>query len=151
MPLKFPSKRTTDRLAYGLLIFLCLFVGLAGLRNVWIGLISPSWPRAQGLVIAADVRRRGVRAQRNYAYEQYAYNVGGVPYDGSRVSTDLFFVDYRAVLSRYRVNQPVQVYYNPNNPRDALLEPGSLEGIWLVGGAILLYGLVLKRLWRYVR
>jgi len=102
-------------------------------------------------VIAAEVRRRGVRAQRNYAYVQYAYNVGGVPYDGSRVSTDLFFVDYRAVLSRYRVNQPVQVYYNPNNPRDALLEPGSLEGIWLVGGAILFYGLVLRRLWRYVR
>jgi hypothetical protein len=70
---------------------------------------------------------------------------------GAAFQRIFFFVDYRAVLSRYRVNQPVQFYYNPNNPRDALLEPGSLEGIWLVGGAILLYGLVLRRLWRYVR
>jgi tetratricopeptide (TPR) repeat protein len=79
---------------------------------------------------------------------QYEYSVGYMAYSSNRVS----FRDEGVrgpktalkVMNKYRHHHDVTVYYNPANPKEAVLEPSNIGDILtplMVGGLLALVGL----------
>ncbi|MCA3005668.1 MAG: DUF3592 domain-containing protein [Planctomycetaceae bacterium] len=121
------------------------------------------WPTTEGRItysLAAPVALASGRTEYRVVLT-YDYQVGRLSFIGSRVRlwrgsvTDEAW--QRAVAGRYPVGTKVPVYYDPDNPRTALLEPGAaLEdvgpGAVLLGLAmvpVLLCGLLVRH-WRWL-
>ena len=124
---------------------------------------SKAWPIAAGRVTASDVKvetrterddNGGTRTVQMYgARVGYSYSVAGVAYEGhlvdwiDGVETSLE-APARKVVEKYPVGQLVNVYYDPVDPKMAILEPWRIKGILLlilftvafgVAGAVLLW------------
>lgn len=73
------------------------------------------------------------RQSKNYsAAIEYAFEVNGVVYEGTRIaavkemSGDISVA--QAILDKYPVDEHVSVAFQPDKPENCLLEPGSLGG-----------------------
>ena len=129
-----------------------VFGGLVLICLAYIGyqVESPSetWPSAQGTVSVSEKIRTS--NGKNMRFE-YRYSVNGSSYRSSRVnySQDLqvsFAFDPWAAVNRYPTGSTVAVYYDPRNPRDALLEPGVAPAIkWALAAGVVavIFGIVL--------
>ena len=108
---------------------------------------SQSWPTAQGVVVSSEVTARRSRSGKGRhrttygADVRYEYTVNGVQYSSGKIS----FGEYRthsrgpaqAAVDQYPRQAEVVVYYNPDKPEEAVLEPGKMGGIvilFIVGG-----------------
>jgi hypothetical protein len=98
------------------------------LREVW---HARHWLTASGRVISSKVesrRRTGVgdtaATLGNFAAVSYEYKVGGRHYTGKRISIGEQAADVgvEIVLDRYPKGAAVDVFYNPANPQQAVLE-----------------------------
>jgi hypothetical protein len=93
-------------------------------KNIKMAKASPAWPTTDGVVTAAERGRVALRMQPRVTY---SYTVKGVPFTSKRVS----FVgaipkqEIDTVLRKYPAGQAVTVHYAPENPVQAVLEPGS--------------------------
>ena len=72
---------------------------------------------------------------------RYSYSVDGTPYTGGKVS----FSQYggrqehsRQIVQQYPVGKAVDVYYDPEKPETAVLEPGVTNSSYLILGIGLL-------------
>jgi len=119
-------------------IFLLLFLGLglwslaSGTIKAAEGLAARSWPSAEGRVIQSRIEEfyshQRLRFRRLCFRIDYLYLLGGTVYEGHRVnagwscfgSEDLM----QGLLARYPVGAKVRVFYDPERPDRALLEPG---------------------------
>lgn len=98
---------------------------------------APSWARVPGRIVSAIV----VPDDGGYApLVRYTYTVAGKPYQSSRIA--LAFTSYirerhaRAVADRYRAGRDVVVSVDPDDPAQAVLEPGSGAAAFAIfGGA----------------
>lgn len=104
------------------------------------------WLQTSGKVISAKAVSRRVRTAqtrfgaeqgggeqlRNFADIRYEYRVNGKRYSGQRVGIgeDLGDHDVAGTLERYPQGASVTVYYDPDNPAEAVLERDAPEGIW---------------------
>ncbi len=131
-----------------------LFIGVAGilvLSAVYLTLRSmaaKSWPRTQGKVLSALVEKS---YSDNTPYYRpliaYQFQVNGHDYQcdhlafGQRTGAE---PDERGRLKaeekakQYPVGSTVQVFYNPGNPADAVLEVRTVGVGCMIGSAILL-------------
>jgi len=103
------------------------------------------WPEATGMVTQSAV-------EVDDGYEVrvvYEYSVNGVGYSGSRIqfgSQTSYLRKGRAeaAVSRYPVNSHVTVYYDPENPAEAVLDRTSPSGLeYMVIGIVCLVMMVL--------
>jgi hypothetical protein len=111
---------------------------------------SLSWPATPGTVTFAEVKRgtnRDDDGNESYVYYpsvQYTYQVQGqsftgrnIAFGGKLASNDPAQAEKE--LARYPLNGQVPVYYNPDNPSEAVLERKAAGAKWgLVVGIILL-------------
>jgi hypothetical protein len=107
------------------------------------------WPSAQGRIVHARVRavRRkqadGSPTVANVPDVEYAYSVDGVEYTGKRIGIGDDSSEVDAALDRYQVGSTGPVYYNPANPREAMLErdpPASPTVLYAIAAGVLLAG-----------
>ncbi len=127
----------------------------AGLYLRWRAAASRNWPSVMGRVVATQVRvevlpmeSTGDAYSRYYPEVEYEYTVDGHTYRSKRIrfgglpfvySTDRGEIE--AWLAEYPVGKKVQVYYNPQHPSEAVLEPGASPAaliLLVVGGISLL-------------
>jgi hypothetical protein len=104
------------------------------------GIRSSSWPSVGGIITSSDVREwyeEGAQGPESYTrgstqYEAditYIYIVENSKYCSKRIDTS-FRGENRglnrsySISKRYYSGKQVQVYYDPNNPRISVLEPG---------------------------
>ncbi|MCL7423437.1 MAG: DUF3592 domain-containing protein, partial [Methylobacter sp.] len=89
-----------------------------------------SWPEAQGALLRAQLISKRSKQSTTYRVEaEYRYNVDGRDYRGSRVAIGSAadnVGDFQQALGKrleqaYRAGQPVSVWYDPDNPADAVL------------------------------
>jgi hypothetical protein len=125
----------------GVLLFLRLGLswideGLETRRQI---AVSPVWPTTNGVVTASTV---DTHIPRNPRYDPdylprviFAYAVDGRTYRGERLwpGRAVFgtYNEARRVVERYPRGQPVTVYYDPDDPATAVLEPGGDWTRWL--------------------
>lgn len=93
-------------------------------KNIQMAKASTAWPGVDGLVTAAERKRIALRMQPRVTY---SYAVNGVNFTSNRVSFAAAIPkkEIDNVLARYPVDQAVTVHYQPDNPAQAALEPGS--------------------------
>ena len=116
-----------------LLVATPVFVYL--LRNVMLSKVSRNWPKVNGTIINVP-NMPSVRKNKM----EYEYEVAGTTYRNGRVffsNMDTNSISLAIELDRkYNKHQIVDVFYNPKKPKQAVLEPGRIDGA-LLGVAIL--------------
>ncbi|OHB21367.1 MAG: hypothetical protein A3J67_03435 [Parcubacteria group bacterium RIFCSPHIGHO2_02_FULL_48_10b] len=123
------------------------FFGLPMAQNA---MKSKNWPSAEGTVTVSRLSTHTGSDSTTYGADiAYDYTVEGVLYTGSKVT----FGDYsssdpshaREVVNRYSEGKSVIVYYNPDDPKTSVLEPGANWSSFMVagiGGLFVLVGLL---------
>jgi hypothetical protein len=111
-----------------------------GLGQIELAKQSVDWPTVEGMVQQSTVeyRRDSEGGGAYYAQVLYDYTVQGVTYSGNRIAIG----DYgsgtpsyaRSIVNEYQVGRTATVYYSPDNPEEALLEPGLQNQAYLTPG-----------------
>ncbi len=117
-------------LVFGVTAFLMLLGGgllFLGIRAKRTAGASRAWPSAQGTIVSSQLLASGRGKSRWYkAQVSYTFAANGQSYTGERV----MFGDARSssmakeqgVVDRYKQGAAVEVFYNPQQPQDAVLE-----------------------------
>ena len=111
---------------------------------------SQAWPSTQGQIESTEIKQNTSTDSDGYTsttYKpliMYSYSVMGQPYQSDRIAfgfTQSYGKTAKAqeVLNKYPLNAPVNVFYDPDNPAEAVLERkvGS-KAVGLVLGIIFL-------------
>lgn len=114
------------------------------------------WPTVKGTIRSSTVASREAPAMRQDSSDdddapkpppqtlyrpqvEYTYTVDGQTYTGTELGRDVVEVSSRqhaqAHAARYVPRTPVTVFYDPNDPSQALLEPGVQASSWAIPGA----------------
>jgi cytoskeletal protein RodZ len=106
---------------------------------------SKNWPFVTGEVTEFDIRNRPADNS-VYARIRYIYKVDGNTYTGTRFTLDNGESGIRQVARRldaYPQGHTITVYFNPNNPSHAVLEPGMpVNSLMVTAMAYLFFVLV---------
>jgi hypothetical protein len=87
---------------------------------------SKKWPRASATVTASAVEKSPGHRWRYSAALQYSYRVGGKDYQSSRVfwgGNEGRQKHMASVVETYPAGGKVRVFYDPDNPAEAVLDP----------------------------
>lgn len=142
-----------------------MFIGLGfvyvGLRQRSTALESESWPSVEGKIVISEVVARSSGASggyQRYYYPSVAYDYtieerwyrGKQVTSGGEIGVSISWMAERA-LTRYPMGSLVRVYYNPEQPSEALLEPGmKLRILMSIAFGVIAFGcgvfLLLSRL-----
>jgi hypothetical protein len=100
--------------------------------------VVSQWPSTMGTVNASYLERRSSSegGYTNYPVVQYAYQVSGQAYQGMKVAPgpEVGGTGAGTVVARYPSGAQVMVFYNPQNPSDAVLETKAPAQwiLWLI-------------------
>ena len=121
-------------------------IGIYGLLSVYWGYESKSWPTTEGVII--DSRIAGsTRIIGRRAFIKYEYFVEGKKYVSPMVSYTWKCIDYQGsidVLLEYPQDTKVMVYFDPDDPKNAVLKTeisGRITWMFLVSILAILIGL----------
>lgn len=117
-----------------------LFVGIRSMRAAS---ASRAWSSAQGTITSSQLMTGGQRNSRWYKPQiTYTYTANGQTYTGEKV----FFGDARSssmakeqkMVDRYKQGAQVEVFYNPQQPQEAVLErrTGGTNMVYLILGSV---------------
>jgi hypothetical protein len=122
------------------------------LRQWRAGRASEKWPETEGVITLSQVRH-GKYSPRNNDWTvvtsiKYEYEVGGRRYVSERVSFGAMTsdADRRTEAAMYGEGMRFPVYYDPADPKVAVLETGVQGGVYtglVIGAVCALIGLVL--------
>jgi hypothetical protein len=95
-----------------------------------LGKQSLSWPVAAGVVESAEVDSSSDDGSTSYSPKiAYHYYVASNKYLSKRIRFAAIgggdYQETKAVVDRYVPGKQASVYYNPSNPSDSVLEPGT--------------------------
>jgi hypothetical protein len=109
---------------------------------------SASWPTAEGVISSSEVSHStDAEGGDSYSPEvDYQYTVDGLPFSDSTIKFGENSYDRRRtaeeIAATYPVGRPVTVYYDPEEPDNAVLEPGVSGGSYIVLGIGVIFILV---------
>jgi len=104
-----------------------------------------SWSSAMGTVMASYLERRSSSdGSTNYPVVQYSYQVGGQTYQGAKIAPGMEVGGTGAgrVVEKYPQGAQVMVFYDPNNPSDAVLEKKA-RAQWLMWLLLVVFDVML--------
>ena len=134
-----------------------IFLIINGIRNRKKAEESTSWPSVEGTITRAWVETHehedddGSKTITHFPRWEYEYIVSGSTYTSENISFggiagSRHEFDAREGLKQYPLNSEVQVFYNPSNPEEAILVPGT-QGTMktvIIGGvlALIMLGII---------
>ncbi|MGE5358830.1 MAG: DUF3592 domain-containing protein [Bacteroidales bacterium] len=137
------AARRTRHLNLARLLFSALALGLilAGLYTMRERSRSRGWVKTGGTVVSSTVSEFAGKSGRTYRpMVMYAYSVGAARFMSNRITFGQVASSRRAsaerFVSRYPAGRRVDVYYDPQDPERAVLEPAGNPWIWIVAGGI---------------
>jgi hypothetical protein len=99
---------------------------------------SRKWPQVTGTITRSCIECNTDADANPYAVSiQYEYVVNGVGYTSvQEMGQYVRKSSAQACVERYAVNTNVVVYYDPEKPANAVLEPGYTKVIFAIAGGI---------------
>lgn len=98
-----------------------------------------TWSTTEGTITTSKVRKQHDTENGNVSYPRvtYTYEVDGKKHHSSNIMAggEIGGINVESTLARYPLGLKVTVYYDPQNPKDAVLEPGNTtfsKGMWLM-------------------
>lgn len=170
MPASRPGQ-SESKWRFRITLFLGVFIAIGcwplykAIQNIRKAEASRSWPTVPGVIVEStrrvstsqsrEEKRRMKSTQSYYADVKYSYEVNGTKYEGDQVSVLSGGIgsesSAEAIIKRYPRDAKVSVAYNPQNPAEAFLEPGSWGSTWMMlvfaGGFIGVPLLLIKAMW----
>jgi len=108
--------------------------------RAWMAGRSGGWPAAAGRVTSSGVCEHLAKTITYYPCIRYEYSVGGRVFEGTRIMWGHKDTGSRReaerTASRYAAGTGVEVFYDPESPETACLEPGAAA--WETYGLIAL-------------
>ena len=108
-----------------LVILNAVFLGVIFFMRRRMAVVS-QWPSVMGTVVASRIEQRhsSDSGWTDYPAVQYSYQVGGQTYQSMKLAPgpEVGGSGARKVVARYPAGAQVMVFYNPQNPSDAVLE-----------------------------
>jgi hypothetical protein len=90
---------------------------------------SVKWPSAPGQITKSSVQKFGLWRPAFLPFVEYAFNANGHDQAGKRVAYRVLASrdqeEAEAFVKKYPVGAKVKVTYDPANPQDSVLEPGT--------------------------
>lgn len=112
-------------LALVLLILNAIFLGVIFFMRRKMAAVS-QWPSTMGTVMMSTIEQRSSSdsGYTDYPVVQYSYQVGGQAYQSYKLAPgpEVGGTGARKVVARYPAGAQVMVFYNPENPSEAVLE-----------------------------
>jgi hypothetical protein len=112
-------------ISFFFLVLNVIFLGIIFFMRRRMAAIT-QWPSTLGAVNASYLERRSSSegGSTNYPVVQYSYQVGGRAYQGMKIAPgpEVGGTGAGKVVERYPPGAQVMVFYNPQNPSDAVLE-----------------------------
>jgi hypothetical protein len=114
---------------------------------------AAAWPSTQGRIVRSEskaVKRQQMEDPTKVStvpLVEYVFSVGGTEYRSRRIRIGKIAdssSEVDAVLERYRIGRTLPVFYNPDNPKEAVLErdlPASAPFMYAIAGGVVLVGL----------
>jgi len=99
---------------------------------------STAWPTTEGVVISSEVTQStdDEGSESYYPTVSYTYTINEIVHINNTIKfSDTSYNDLRkaqAVTGNYSVGKNIVVYYDPENPENAVLEPGASGGSYIV-------------------
>lgn len=116
---------TVGIIGFVLLILNAVFLGIIFFMRRRMAVVS-QWPSTMGTVHTSYLERRhsSESGSTDYPVVQYSYQVGGQAYQGAKLAPgpEVGGTGAGKVVARYPSGAQVMVFYNPQNPADAVLE-----------------------------
>lgn len=138
-------------ISIAVLLPICLFLTCWAAREAIRAVHSASWPTAPGTITASPVDRVKQRAStsRDRHRFRYEYAIGDNLYQASRRSFRLAPWEKRPreLARRYPPGKTVAVYYHPEKPRLAAIEPGASVANFIAVGLLLAADAALASFW----
>ena len=107
------------------LVLNAVFLGIIFFMRRKMAAVS-QWPSTMGTVMMSTIESRSSSegGYTEYPAVQYSYQVGGQAYQSMKLAPgpEVGGSGARKVVERYPVGAQVMVFYNPQNPSDAVLE-----------------------------
>ncbi len=141
-----PTGTIVFGLAFAVIGLLLVIFGIVKLVQAG---ASSSWPSVKGTVVSCKVQkgdskgrggrrgRKNRRSSRYYASVSYEYSVDGKQDVGDKISYGTVGgtrAKANEKAKQYAQGSQVDVYYNPDNPADAVLEAGQKASIYTLPG-----------------
>lgn len=132
-------------LVFVLLILNAIFLGVIFFMRRKMAAVS-QWPSTMGTVNSSYLESRSSSegGSTNYPVVQYSYQISGQTYQGSKLAPgpEVGGTGAGKVVARYPVGAQVMVFYNPENPSDAVLERKA-PAQWLMWLLLIVFDCVL--------
>lgn len=115
---------TIAAIVFALVILNVIFLAIIFFMRRKMATVS-QWPSTMGTVISSGIDRRSSSdGYTDYPSVQYSYQVDGRPYQGTKIAPGMEVGGTGAgkVVARYPAGAQVMVFYNPQNPSDAVIE-----------------------------
>jgi ribosomal protein L7/L12 len=130
-PITHPAGRGVPWVALIYGVFALLVLG-SGIYQLYLSLQQNSWPAANGVITDSWNCTKTVNGDEVFsgACVGYQYTVGGRPYewhaedDPGQDYYKSFLWNIFGIPDKYAKGREVEVYYNPADPKESVLEPG---------------------------
>ena len=132
-------------LVFVLLILNAIFLGVIFFMRRRMATVS-QWPSTMGTVNSSYLERRSSSegGSTDYPVVHYSYQVGGQSYQGAKLAPgpEVGGTGAGKVVARYPEGAQVMVFYNPQDPSDAVLERKA-PAQWLIWLLLIVFDCVL--------
>ena len=111
-------------IVFVLFILNAIFLGVIFFMRRKMAAVS-QWPSTMGTVMMSRVESRSTSdGYTDYPVVQYSYQVGGQPYQSMKLAPgpDVGGSGASKIVAKYPPGAQVMVFYNPQDPSDAMLE-----------------------------
>lgn len=137
---------TVGAIGFFFLILNVIFLGILFFMRRRMAAVS-QWPSTMGTVNASYLERRHSSSDSgstNYPVVQYSYRVSGQAYQGTKLAPgpEVGGTGAGKVVARYPAGAQVMVFYNPQNPSDAVLETKA-PAQWILWLILIIFDVVL--------
>jgi hypothetical protein len=137
---------TVGAIGFFFLVLNVIFLGILFFMRRRMAAVS-QWPSTMGTVNASYLERRHSSSDSgstNYPVVQYSYQVSGQPYQATKLAPgpEVGGTGAGKVVARYPAGAQVMVFYNPQNPSDAVLETKA-PAQWILWLILIIFDVVL--------
>lgn len=115
---------TVGIIVFVLLILNAIFLGIIFFMRRRMATVS-QWPSTMGTVMMSRIEQRSSDdGYTDYPVVQYSYQIGGQAYQSMKLAPgpEVGGTGARKVVAKYPAGAQVMVFYDPQNPSDAVLE-----------------------------
>jgi hypothetical protein len=103
---------------------------IKSVRNLYLANASKKWPKVSGAIhkISDFGSTKKFRLQYVYTLSKTAYKSNRIFFTNSNSAIKQRATEFE---KKYTLHQIIDVFYNPKNPKQAVLEPGRKDGLLL--------------------